>query len=147
MKVQDSIRLNFGEQRFPTQERGAVQSPAFQSIFNTYSKELTKEHLHQLLQDIDSQGQKLSENPTFQELNKYKNLVKRFMDDVTKNGVGLYQTESWDLYGGNKVLKTVQVIDRKMVELTDQILNQQNDQLSILERIGEIKGMLVNLYT
>jgi uncharacterized protein len=69
------------------------------------------------------------------------------MDDVTKNGVGLYQTESWDLYGGNKVLKTVQVIDKKMVELTDQILNQQHDQLSILERIGEIKGMLVNLYT
>lgn len=114
---------------------------------SNYSKGLTKDYLNQLLEDVDQQGQKLSENPTFLELRKYKDLVKQFMGEVTKNGVGLYQTESWDPYSGNKTLKTVQVLDRKLMELTDHVLNQQNEGLSILDRIGEIKGLLINLYT
>jgi uncharacterized protein len=96
---------------------------------------------------MDQQGQQLSETPTFNELRKYKNLVKQFMGEVTKNGIGLYQTESWDPYGGNKTLKTIQVLDRKLMELTDHVLHQQNAGLSILDRIGEIKGLLINLYT
>ncbi len=114
---------------------------------HTYTKELTQDHLQQLLGEIDQQGHILSEKPTFQELRKYKELVKRFMDEVTKNGMGLYQTETWDLYGGNKTLKTIQVLDQKLVELTNHVLNQQKDGLTILEKIGEIKGLLINLYT
>ncbi|MDR7001005.1 YaaR family protein [Neobacillus niacini] len=147
MKIQDQIRINMGDSRFPTTERNSTNSASFQKIMSTYSKGLTKDYLNQLLEDVDQQGQKLSENPTFHELRKYKDLVKQFMGEVTKNGVGLYQTESWDPYSGNKTLKTVQVLDRKLMELSDHVLNQQNEGLSILERIGEIKGLLINLYT
>ena len=139
--------MNIGDQRLSTTERTSANSASFQKILNSYSKDLTQEHLHQLLQDIDQQGLQLSEKPTLKELHKYKNLVKQFMGEVTKNGMGLYQTESWDPYGGNKTLKTVQVLDRKLMELTDHVINQQNAGLSILERIGEIKGLLINLYS
>ncbi|MDR7235686.1 YaaR family protein [Neobacillus drentensis] len=147
MKIQDSIRMNMGDPRLSTSERTTSTSASFQKIMNSYSKELTQDHLHQLLKDIDQQGIQLSEKPNFKELHKYKNLVKQFMGEVTKNGLGLHQTESWDPYSGNKTLKTVQVLDRKLMELTDHVLNQQNAGISILERIGEIKGLLINLYT
>ena len=147
LKIQDAVRINRGEFPLSTPERVSSQSPSFQKIMNSYSKEITQDHLSRLLEDIDQQGQKLSETPTFRELQKYKELVKKFMGEASKNGVALYQSESWDLYGGNKTLKTVRVIDQKMIELTDQVLNQQKDGLSILERIGEMKGLLINLYT
>ncbi|MFP5113118.1 YaaR family protein [Bacillaceae bacterium C204] len=147
MKIQDPVRINIGDSRLPVSDRSSTTTASFQKIINTYSKELTKDHLQQILQEVDQQGQRLSENPTFSELRKYKDLVKRFMGEVTKNGVGLYQTESWDLYGGNKTLKTIQVLDRKLIELTDHVINQQNAGLSILDKIGEIKGLLINLYT
>lgn len=99
-----------------------------------------------MLKDIDKQGLQLSEKPNFNELRKYKTLVKKFMEEVTSKGVGLYQTESWDPYGGSKTLKTIQVLDKKLVDLTNHVLHQQNEGLSILERIGEIKGLLINLY-
>jgi uncharacterized protein len=113
----------------------------------SYSKDLSQEHLHQLLEKLDIQGQQLSEKRTFQELKKYKELVKSFMGEVTNKGIGLYQTETWDMYEGNKTLKTVQQIDRKLVELADHLLNQQSSSLSVLERVGEIKGLLINLYS
>ncbi|MEH7438406.1 YaaR family protein [Neobacillus drentensis] len=147
MKIQDTIRMNIGDSRLPTNERAITNTTSFQKIMNTYSKELTKDHLQQILQEVDEQGKRLSEKPTFSELRKYKDLVKQFMGEVTKNGVGLYQTDSWDPYGGNKTLKTIQVLDRKLMELTDHVLNEQNEGLSILDRIGEIKGLLINLYT
>jgi uncharacterized protein len=147
LKIQDQVRINIGDSRLSTNERTSANTASFQKIFNTYSKEITKEHLQQILQDIDQQGQRLSEKPTFSELRKYKDLVKRFMGEVTKNGVGMYQTDSWDPYGGNKTLKTVQVLDRKLMELTDHVLKEQDEGLSILDRIGEIKGLLINLYT
>ncbi|MGG1401143.1 YaaR family protein [Bacillus salipaludis] len=147
MKIQEQVRINMGESRLPTMERPNTNSSSFQKIMKTYSKGLTQDYLNQLLHEVDQQGQKLTDNPTFTELRKYKDLVKQFMGEVTKNGVGLYQTESWDPYSGNKTLKTVQVLDRKLMELTDHVLNQQHKGLSILERIGEIKGLLVNLYT
>ncbi|NHC42932.1 YaaR family protein [Bacillus sp. MM2020_1] len=147
MKIHDPVRIKIGDSRLPVSDRSSTNTASFQKIINTYSKELTKDHLQQILQEVDQQGQRLSENPTFSELRKYKDLVKQFMGEVTKNGVGLYQTESWDPYGGNKTLKTIQVLDRKLIELTDHVLNQQNAGLSILDRIGEIKGLLINLYT
>ncbi|MCM3566992.1 YaaR family protein [Neobacillus mesonae] len=147
MKIQDQVRVNFGDNRPVGAERSNAPAASFQKIINSYSKDLTKEYLHKLLQNIDEQGQQLCENPTFHELRKYKDLVKQFMGEVTKNGLSLSQSESWDMYGGSRTLKTVKVLDQKLVELTDHVLNQQTEGLSILERIGEIKGLLVNLYT
>lgn len=147
MKIQEPVRMNITEPRQAVSDRSAANSAAFQKIMNSYTKELSQDHMQKLLQDIDKQGQQLSENPTFNELRKYKDLVKKFMGEVTKNGVGLYQTESWDPYGGSKTLKTIQVLDRKLMELTDQVLNQQNNGISLLDKIGEIKGLLINLYT
>jgi uncharacterized protein YaaR (DUF327 family) len=146
MKIQEPVRFPIGDARLSTTERTSTNTASFQKIMSSYSKELTQDRLHQLLQKIDQQGTQLSEKPTFNELRKYKDLVKEFMGEVTKNGMGLYQTESWDPYGGNKTLKTVQVLDRKLMELTDHVLNQQDAGLSLLERIGEIKGLLINLY-
>jgi uncharacterized protein len=147
LKIQDQVRVNLGDTRLASNGRTSPDSTSFQKIMSAYSKDLTKENLHQLLQDIDQQGQHLSENPTFNELRKYKGLVKQFMGEVTKSGVGIYQSESWDLHGGNKTLKTIQVLDRKLMELTEHVLNQQNEGISLLDRIGEIKGLLINLYT
>ncbi|WP_040209403.1 YaaR family protein [Neobacillus jeddahensis] len=147
MKIQDPVRINLGDNRLSTSERSSTSSTSFQKIMSTYSQGLTEDRLQQMLQDIDQQGLKLSENPTFHELRKYKDMVKQFMGEVTKNGVSLYQTDSWDPYGGNKTLKTVQVLDRKLMELTDHVLNKQSNGLTLLERIGEIKGLLINIYT
>jgi uncharacterized protein len=147
LKIQDSIRVNIGENRQFPLEKSSSNSVSFQNIMRSYSKDLSQEHLHQLLEKLDQQGQQLSEKRTFQELKKYKELVKSFMGEVTNKGIGLYQTETWDMYEGNKTLKTVQQIDRKLVELADHLLNQQSSSLSVLERVGEIKGLLINLYS
>ena len=146
MKIQEQMRPALNDTRPAAAERSGSQAVSFQQIMSNRSKELKHVHLQGLLKEIEGQGLQLSERPNFHELKKFKGLVKQFMEEVTQKGVGLYQTDSWDPYGGSRTLKTVQVIDEKLVELTDSILKQQSDGLSVLERIGEIKGLLINLY-
>ena len=35
----------------------------------------------------------------------------------------------------------------KLIELTEEVVNQEKDAIDLLGRIGEIKGLLINLYT
>jgi uncharacterized protein len=147
LKIQEATRINRNDSNPSAAERSSTHPAYFQKMLHAYSKELTKDHLNQILQDIDQQGQKLIAQQNFHELRKYKNLVQQFMDEVSKNGIALKKTETWDPNGGSKTLKTVQVLDQKLIDLTNHVLYQQSSGLTLLERIGEIKGLLINLYT
>lgn len=38
-------------------------------------------------------------------------------------------------------------IDDKLIQLTEEMMDQEKPAIDLLERIGEIKGLLINLYT
>ena len=73
--------------------------------------------------------------------------MKRFVKEAVEYGLELKQSTSWNEYGQSRQLKTVETIDVRLVELSEEILNKEKSSLEILEMIGEIKGLLINLYT
>jgi len=61
--------------------------------------------------------------------------------------IGLKQSHSWNQYGQGRSLKIVETIDDKLVELTEGVLEKEESSIDLLGKIGEIKGLLINLYT
>ena len=59
----------------------------------------------------------------------------------------LKQSHTWNRFGEGRKLKIVETIDEKLVELAEEILNQEKSSIDLLDKIGEIKGLLINLYT
>lgn len=102
--------------------------------------------LEKLLTKIEEQGKTLAETRTVEELRKYKQMVKEFMDDAVKLGLSLEEHKGFNRRGRTKVYKIVREVDRKLLDLTDAVLNEQKRSLDILAMVGEIKGLLVNLY-
>jgi len=45
------------------------------------------------------------------------------------------------------VYKLVKEVDTKLVDLTNDILQKEKDSLNLLKRVGEIQGLLINMYT
>lgn len=43
-------------------------------------------------------------------------------------------------------MSVVQVVDEKLVELTEEVMSKEKNSLNILGKIGEIKGLLINIY-
>jgi uncharacterized protein len=102
--------------------------------------------LDEILRDLDQQGERLVRTQNFNELEKYKDLVKAFIIKVTKD---LYHLRSSDGGAGQtnqKVYVILQKVDLELDALTKQVLSKQKTQLKILERLDQIKGLLLDLY-
>ncbi len=119
----------------------------FTGVMEKHSQKMQANSLNKLLADIDQAGARLLRLRNFKELAKYKSLVKQFVKEAINFGMDIKQSQSWNQYGQSRALKTVQTIDAQLIELTEEVVNQEKDAIDLLGRIGEIKGLLINLYT
>jgi uncharacterized protein YaaR (DUF327 family) len=61
--------------------------------------------------------------------------------------MNLKQSHTWNQFGEGRKLNIVETIDKQLVELTDDYITKEKPSIDILGKIGEIKGLLINLYT
>lgn len=145
MEVQ---RINAtGVSKIGLKEEVAKDSIEFTAIMDKKRSDVTFERLNQKMHEIENQGSKLADSRTVENLRKYKKLVKDFMDDAVKNGLELQEKRGFNQRGSSKIYKLVKEVDKKLVDLTNAVLDKEQKGLDILGMVGEIKGMLINLYT
>ena len=128
-------------------EKEVSGSVSFTGVMAKKQKELTYEHLTQVINKIEEQGKQLVKSQTIDSLRKYKTLVKQFMNEVVKNGFELHEERGFNHRETTKVYKLVKEVDTKLVDLTNDILQKEKDSLNLLKRVGEIQGLLINMYT
>ena len=109
--------------------------------------ETTYDRLTKKVAEIETQGKKLADTHSVENLRKYKKMVKDFMEDAIKNGLELTEHRGFNQRGSTKVYKLVKEVDKKLIDLTNEVLDKEKKGLGILDLVGEIKGMLINLYT
>jgi uncharacterized protein YaaR (DUF327 family) len=146
MKINQEIRPTIEKNRQDSKNQAVGQS-RFGEIVKKQENKLQMEQLHKLMSQIESQGNRLSRSRNFKDLAKYKSLVKNFVKQAVDFGMDLKQSHSWTTSGHSQTLKTVEQIDRKLVELADEVVKREQGAIDILGKIGEIKGLLINLYT
>ncbi|MFJ9387065.1 YaaR family protein [Peribacillus sp. NPDC101481] len=146
MKINHDIPIKLDKSRQDAKQF-QTGNGRFQQMVQTQDQKMQIQTLNRLIGDIEGAGQRLVRSRTFRELAKYKALVKRFVKEAVEYGLELKQSTSWNEYGQSRPLKTVETIDARLVELSEEILNKEKSSLEILEMIGEIKGLLINLYT
>lgn len=118
----------------------------FSELMSKGREQLNAERFQQLISDIEERGKILAESRTVGDLRKFKSLVKSLLDDAVKNGLSLEERQGFNRRGRSRIYKIVKEVDKKLLELTDAVLKKQEPGLRILERVGEIKGMLINIY-
>ncbi|KGP89932.1 hypothetical protein N780_09860 [Pontibacillus chungwhensis BH030062] len=118
----------------------------FGQMVQSESQKMRQQELHRLMGDITKQGEKVARFRSFKDLAKYKRLVKSFVQESVQYGMDLKQSHSWSMDGQSRKLTLVQSVDEKLAELTDEVMNQEKKSIDVLDIIGEIKGLLVNLY-
>ncbi|WP_170005955.1 YaaR family protein [Bacillus fonticola] len=123
-----------------------LQNGRFQSIVTAQQSKLHNQQLKQLYQDIGVVASQLGRSRNFRDLAKFKTLVKRFVKEATDFGLDVKQSKQWNEYGESRTFRIVETIDEKLVALTEAMRTNEQDSLKLLEMIGEIKGLLVNLY-
>ncbi|GFZ99876.1 hypothetical protein GCM10008018_52710 [Paenibacillus marchantiophytorum] len=117
----------------------------FSEIMQQQDEKFTQEQLSKMVQQITLQGDRLSRGMTVRELLQYKLLIKQFLEETARRGVNLRDTKGWDRRGRSKRYKLLEEIDQELLALADELLESEQGRIEILHRIGEIRGMLINL--
>ena len=128
-------------------EEARKETISFKEVIGTRRTDITLERLTKRMQEIEAQGRVLADTQSIDHLRKYKKLVKDFMDDAVKNGLQLEERRGFSQRGSAKVYKLVKEVDQKLVELTNAVWDKEERGISLLGMIGEIQGMLINIYT
>lgn len=120
---------------------------SFESIVQSQTQKLQQNELQRLMNDITVQGDRLARFRAFKDLVKFKRLIKRFLEEAVTNGLDIEKSLSFSYTGSSRNLTLVKQIDEKLMELTEEIMSQEKKSVDLLGLIGEIKGLLINIYT
>ncbi|CDQ21757.1 hypothetical protein SAMN05192559_11552 [Halobacillus karajensis] len=146
MKISQDIRAQIdGRKKQPPHQLNG--KPNFDAMVQYQSRQLQEAQLNQLMKNITSQGERVARARSFRDLAKYKRLIKEFMKDSVQYGRKLKHSHSWNAYGQTRKLTIVESVDEKLAELTEAVMDQEKRTVVLLGLIGEIKGLLINLYT
>lgn len=146
MKINQDVRVGIDKIRKDTMQNN-TQSAKFGQMITKQDQRMQTEVLTKLLGDITTAGDRLARSRNLRDMAKFKMLIKKFLEEAVDFGMGLKQSHTWNRFGEGRKLKIVETIDEKLVELAEEILSQEKSSIELLDKIGEIKGLLVNLYT
>jgi len=131
----------FKEQKSYKVKRG--NDGDFSSNLNMAQKEYTDRELKEKLQKINELGNEIKDKPNLDKIKQYKQYVKEYLSFVLKHYYKLSQ--NYGMYS-TQILTRVEVINKKIEELTDDFVKQQMENINIISRIDEISGLLIDLY-
>ncbi|MDY7434005.1 YaaR family protein [Bacillus sp. V26] len=146
MKINKDIRTFIDNKQLPSMKTAEI-SASFKTSMENQSSKLKFDQLTRMLTDIEAFGKRLTKSRNFKDLARFKGLVKRFVKEAVDSGLSHETSKSFDLYGNSRTLGLVKEIDEKLIKLTEEMMDQEKLAIDLLERIGEIKGLLINLYT
>lgn len=118
----------------------------FSSELQQSQDEISLDRLKELLDQIDKQGAKLTQTPTYSELKSYRELVKTFVGEAVSRMYTVHSQSGWDRQGRQKMYTTVKKVDALLESMTEDIRVGQEGNLSIVAKQDAIRGMLVDLY-
>jgi len=98
-----------------------------------------------MAKDIEKQGEHLAQRIDISELKTYKRMVMEFLDEAVR-GFGRFSKESFlDKRGRHRVFATVKTVNDTLEELTRELLKTEKDNLAIISKIEDIRGLILDL--
>lgn len=132
---------------FSQKETKSTELASFQQILTEKQSSVAKQHLSTLLEGITKQGERLTRSRSLKDLHEYKRIIKSFLQIVVQYGLSLEETTSFSYSSSReRKLKVIKEIDKKLLELSEEMVKQEDENIRLLDNIGEIKGLLIDLY-
>lgn len=121
-----------------------VQTKSFSDVIQQQGAQASQQELDRRFKEIQSQGDRLARSMTIRELKAYRLLVKRFLEDTVRRGVSMKESRGWDRRGRGKRYKLIDEVDAALLAMADELLETEQGKIDLLQKIGEIRGMLIN---
>lgn len=103
--------------------------------------------LQSLMEDITMQGRTLSKRRDVKDMKHYRRLIKDFLNEVVTRSHAFSRENFLDRRGRHRVYGIIRLIDENLDQLAQELMKDEQDNLIILQKIGEIEGLLLDIFT
>ena len=123
----------------------AAEPAVFRRTLTDLSKEMYADRIQEMKKAIDEQGERLADRADVREYERYRRLIKEFLDEIVSNGYSFSREDAYASRGRHRYIATVRVIDEKLDELGKEVMKEHADKIEVLNRIDDIRGLLLDL--
>lgn len=103
--------------------------------------------LNTLMEEITMQGEKISKRRDIKDMKHYRGLIKDFLNEIVTHSHSFSRENFLDRRGRHRVYGIIRLIDENLDQLAQELMKDEKDNLAILNKIGEIRGLLLDIFT
>ena len=105
------------------------------------------ERLNLMLQDIVQQGERISKRNDIKDMQRYRILIKDFLNEVVTRSHAFSRENFLDKKGRHRVYGIIRQVDDELDALAKELVKDEKDNRGILAKIGQIQGLLLDIFT
>ncbi len=134
----------------PSQKENIKTIASSQNSFGNKLQKLSgdalQSQINMLLDDIENQAQTIEKKFNLNDIIKYKKKVKEFLNLTVNNSHEFSKDSFLDRRGRHKILSIVRKVDNELEGLTKDFLDKEKDNLKIVKRLDDIRGLLLDIF-
>ena len=127
--------------------QGHIQETPFLTALRGTINARDEESLAKAFAAIEEAAEALRRSMTLRNLKHYKDLIRAFINELTSSAYSVSQEVGFDQYGHRRLYVIIQKVDQHLEALTREVIRGQADNLSLVSRLDEIKGLLLDIYS
>lgn len=132
-------------------EQTAQNKPVDDSFKFTLTSHIQEAELQarltSLMEEITMQGERLAKRKDIRDMRKYRGLIKDFMNEIISRSHTFSRENFLDRKGRHRVYGIIRLVDETLDELAQELVKEESDNITILNKIGEIRGLLLDIFT
>lgn len=144
------IRVNQLQQLQQTQQTEAPQEATGEFKFVLSSRigdEGLAERLNLMMQEITQQGKAIGKRRDIRDMQRYRTMIKTFLNEIVTRSHEFSRENFLDRKGRHRVYGIIRLIDENLDALAQELMKEEKDNIAILSTIGNIEGMLLDIFT
>ena len=100
-----------------------------------------------LMEEITMQGERIAKKKDIKDMRKYRALIKDFMNEVVSRSHSFSRENFLDRKGRHRVYGIIRLVDENLDELAQELVKEEKDNITILQKIGDIRGLILDIFT
>ena len=123
------------------------QMALFDLLYCNLQENELQSQLAFMMEEITQQGNRISKRMDVRDMKQYRKLIKEFINEISTHSHKFSRENFLDRKGRHRVYGIIKQINQTLDELAEELLEEEKDHLAILQKVDEIRGLILDIFT
>jgi len=144
IKVNQAQQINMVD----TPQQSAQTDGTFKFMLaSNIAEQDLQNRLTMMMEEIVQQGNKIGKHTDIKDMKKYRTLIKTFFNEIITRSHEFTRENFLDRRGRHRVYGIIRLVDETLDDLAKELVSDEKDHIAILNKIDEIRGLILDIFT